>query len=150
MTALHLAPRHHAPTEPVTEIVVEAGAGVVGDRYHGSRHRHVSLQSATELAEAARALGAPVPPGSTRRTVTVDAGRVPSEPGARVVLGDPTRPGGAVVLEVVRVAAPCAVMETSVGPGARAALRRRAGSVLRAVTGGTVRVGDPVTGLLPD
>ncbi|MCM0621637.1 MOSC domain-containing protein [Nocardioides bruguierae] len=150
VTALHLAPRHHAPTEQVDAIAVEAGRGVVGDRYHGSRHRHVSVQSAPSLAEAAGVLGAPVEPGATRRTVTVSDGRVPTEPGAVLRLGDPARPDEQVVLEVVRVAAPCALMETSVGPGAKAALRRRAGSVLRALTSGTVRVGDPVKGLLGD
>jgi MOSC domain-containing protein YiiM len=42
------------------------------------------------------------------------------------------------------VAAPCRVLESSVGPGAQEALRRRGGSVLRAVSSGTIRVGDPV------
>ena len=51
---------------------------------------------------------------------------------------------GEVELEVVRLAAPCRVMEESIGPGGRTALRRRGGSVLRVLHGGTVRVGDRV------
>ncbi|ROR90769.1 MOSC domain-containing protein [Nocardioides aurantiacus] len=135
--ALHVAPERHAPVRAVTEVVAEAGAGLVGDRFHGTRHRHVSLQSATDLDAAADELGRPVEPGGTRRNVTLSHGEVPTEPGARVRIGD-------VELEVVRLAAPCRLMEDSLGPGGRTALRRRGGSVLRVLHGGTIRVGDPV------
>ena len=137
VVALHVADARRSPMRAVDEVVAEAGAGIVGDRYHGSRHRHVSLQSAEDLAAAAVELGRPVPPAATRRTVTVSHGAVPTEPGARVVVGE-------VVLEVVRLAAPCRVMEQTLGEGGRAALRRRGGSVLRVLEGGTVRLGDPV------
>lgn len=135
--ALHVAPERHAPMEQRVDIEVEAGRGVLGDRWHGTKHRHVSVQSAEALAEAAAELGRPVPPAATRRTVTVSAGAVPTEPGARLQVGE-------VLLEVVRVAAPCRIMESSMGPGGAAALRRRGGSILRALTSGTIRVGDPV------
>lgn len=137
VVALHVASARRAPMRAVTEVVAEAGAGIVGDRYHGSRHRHVSLQSAEELAAAARELGREVPPEGTRRTVTISHGAVPTEPGHRVVVGE-------VVLEVVRVAAPCRVMEETLGEGGRTALRRRGGSVLRVLEGGGIRLGDPV------
>lgn len=138
VVALHVAPERKAPTESVTRIDVEAGTGVVGDRYFGTRHRHVSVQSLEELAEAAAARGAPVPAGATRRTVTVDAGRVPTTPGARITLGE-------VELEVVRKAAPCRVMETSVGPGAARAMHERGGAICRVLTSGAVELGSPVT-----
>ena len=64
-------------------------------------------------------------------------GPVPGEPGARIRIGD-------VELEVVRVAAPCRIMEASIGPGGQEALRRRGGAVFRALSSGTIRVGDPV------
>ncbi|KQT94995.1 sulfurase [Marmoricola sp. Leaf446] len=137
MLALHVAPERHAPVRSVTQVEAEAGAGLVGDRFHGSRHRHVSLQSATDLAAAADELGRPVAPGGTRRNVTLSHGEVPTEPGARVRIGD-------VELEVVRLAAPCRLMEDSLGPGGRTALRRRGGAVLRVLHGGTIRVGDRV------
>lgn len=135
--ALHVAPERHAPVVAVAEVVAEAGAGLVGDRFHGSRHRHVSLQSATDLAAAAAELGRPVAPGGTRRNLTLSHGEVPTEPGARVRVGE-------VELEVVRLAAPCRLMEDSLGPGGRTALRRRGGSVLRVLHGGTIRLGDRV------
>jgi MOSC domain-containing protein YiiM len=137
VAALHVAPERKAPMVAVDRIEVEAGRGVVGDRYFGTRHRHVSVQSLEELAEAAAVWGAPVPASSTRRTVTLDHGRVPTTPGARLVIGD-------VALEVVRRAAPCRVMETSVGPGAARAMHDRGGAICRVLTSGTIAVGDPV------
>ena len=47
-------------------------------------------------------------------------------------------------LEVVRVAAPCKLLDDGIAPGARHALRRRAGTVFRALTTGEIAVGDDV------
>jgi MOSC domain-containing protein YiiM len=116
---------------------VETGRGIVGDRYHGTKHRHVTVQSSTALAEATAAYGAPVPAELTRRNLTVDDGDVPRDPGAHIRVGP-------VLLEVVRVAAPCKLLDDTIGRGAQEALRRRAGSVCRVLEGGTLRVGDPV------
>ena len=138
VATLHVAPARQASMVAVDRVEAERGAGLVGDRYHGTRHRHVSVQSLEELAEAAEARGAPVPAGATRRTVTVDAGRVPTTPGARIHLG-------AVELEVVRKAAPCRVMETSVGPGAARAMHERGGAICRVLTSGVVALGAPVS-----
>lgn len=134
--ALNIAPTSGDPMVAVEEIQVQAGVGVAGDRYHGSRHRHVSVQSAEELAEASTALGRPIDAASTRRTITVAHGRIPTTPGTELTIGG-------VRLEVVRIAAPCAVMDEEIGRGARAALRRRAGVVCRALTSGRIRLGDP-------
>jgi MOSC domain-containing protein YiiM len=121
----------------VSEAEVEAGRGIVGDRYHGTRHRHVSVQSAEALREAATAYGAEVPAELTRRNLTLDEGVVPREPGARIRVGP-------VLLEVVRVAAPCKLLDDTIGRGAQEALRRRAGSICRVLEGGTITVGDEV------
>jgi MOSC domain-containing protein YiiM len=137
ITALYVAPARHAPMEEREEVTVEAGAGILGDRYHGSRHRHVTVQADPDLVEAAERLGAPVPPAATRRNVTI-SGPVPRDPGRRLRIGD-------VLLEVVRVAAPCRVMEETIGPGGQEALRHRGGSAFRALSSGTIRLGDLVT-----
>ena len=121
----------------IAEVQAEAGKGLAGDRYHGSRHRHVTVQSQQALDLAAADLGHEFPAGATRRNITVDAGTVPGRPGTRFRIGD-------VEVEVVRVAAPCRLMDDGIGPGAGAALRGRAGSVCRILTSGTIRVGDPV------
>ncbi|NYG07422.1 MOSC domain-containing protein YiiM [Phycicoccus badiiscoriae] len=135
--AIHVAKATKLPMRPVESVVAEAGAGLVGDRYHGSRHRHVTVQSATDLAEASRDLGAPVGPGATRRNITLSGGPVPGRPGTRVRMGD-------ALLEVVRPAAPCRLMDDAIGPGAMKALHARGGTVFRILEGGVVRVGDAV------
>ncbi|OLM02056.1 MOSC domain protein [Pseudonocardia sp. Ae406_Ps2] len=132
---LHVAAERGGPMHDARRVEVLAGSGVVGDRYFGTRHRHVSVQSRDELDAAAAELGAPVPSGRTRRTVTLDHGTVPTTPGTRLRLGG-------VELEVVRRAAPCRVMETAVGPGARRALHDRGGAVCRVLSSGTIAVGD--------
>jgi MOSC domain-containing protein YiiM len=122
----------------VLSVEIETARGIVGDRYHGSRHRQVSVQSAAALAEAAELFGSDIPAALTRRNITVSAGEVPREPGALIRVG-------AVLLEVVRVAAPCKLLDDTIGRGAQEALRRRGGSVCRVLEGGPVSVGDPVS-----
>jgi MOSC domain-containing protein YiiM len=134
--ALHVAKGRRLPMRSVASVEAEAGAGLVGDRYHGSRHRHVTVQAADELADAAERLGAPVPHHGTRRNVTVSHGPLPRRPGERMLVGS-------VLLEVVRPAAPCRVLDDEIGPGAARALHDRAGTVFRILTSGTIRVGDP-------
>ncbi len=137
VVAIHIAPATRLPTRSVTSVVAEAGKGLVGDRYHGTKHRHVTVQSATSLATAAVALGRPVDPGLTRRNLTLSGGDVPTTPGVRLWVGE-------ALLEVVRVAAPCRLLDDTLGPGAQEALRRRAGTVFRVLETGTIRVGDAV------
>ena len=137
VSALHVAKATRLPMRSVESVEVEAGRGIVGDRYHGTKHRHVPVQSQDALDEAPAHQGSTVEPGLTRRNVTVSDGVVPRDPGARIRIGE-------VLLEVVRVAAPCKLLDDTIGPGAQEALRRRAGSVCRVLEGGTVRLGDPV------
>ena len=134
VVAIHLARGRRLPMRLVESVVAEAGAGLVGDRYHGSRHRHVTVQAADSLAEAAERLGAPIPFAGTRRNVTVSHGPVPRRPGERLQVGD-------VLLEVVRPAAPCRVLDDEIGPGAARALHDRAGTVFRVLTSGTLVLG---------
>ncbi len=139
VVALHVAKATRLPMRSMEAVEAEEGRGLVGDRYHGTRHRHVTLQSASQLAEAAAAFGAPVPAELTRRNVTVSDGVVPTTPGTLVRVGE-------VELQVVRVAAPCKLLDDTIGAGAQKALRLgRAGTVCRVLTSGTIRVGDAVS-----
>lgn len=65
----------------VDSVDAEAGVGLVGDRYHGAKHRHVTIQSQEYLDQAAAELGHGFDPGATRRNITVDAGEIPTKPG---------------------------------------------------------------------
>jgi len=137
LAAIHVAKGRRLPMRAVDAAEVEQNAGIVGDRYHGSKHRQVTVQSREELDAAAEAYGAPVPTELTRRNLTISHGPVPRDPGSLIRIGE-------VLLEVVRVAAPCKLLDDTIGAGAQEALRRRGGSVCRVLEGGTLRLGDPV------
>ncbi len=140
--AIHVAKGRRLPMQAKDAVEVEAGKGIVGDRYHGTRHRHVSVQSRTSLDEAAEVYGREVRSELTRRNLTLSGGVVPREPGTLLRIGE-------VLLEAVRVAAPCKLLDDTIGAGAQEALRRRAGTVFRVLEGGTIRVGDPVSSPAP-
>jgi MOSC domain-containing protein YiiM len=137
VVSIHVAKGSRLPMRAVPSVVVEAGRGLVGDRYHGTRHRHVTIQSLEELAEAEARHDGPIDPGLTRRNVTISAGRVPRKPGHRWAVGP-------IELEVVRDAAPCKLLEDTLGRDARLALSRRAGVVCRVLSDGVLVHGDTV------
>ncbi|WP_151523674.1 MOSC domain-containing protein [Serinicoccus kebangsaanensis] len=129
-----IAPGSRLPVRTLDQVDAEAGVGLVGDRYHGSRHRHVTIQSRSDLDDAAADLGRPVPATGTRRNVTVSHGSVPTRPGTLLRIGE-------VELQVVRLAAPCRLLDDWLGPGAMRALHGRGGAVCRLLGSGTIRVG---------
>lgn len=122
--------------EELESVEVVDGMGLEGDRNFGTV-RQVTVVAAGELDRAAGDLGQRIPPGATRRNLTVDLPSLPRDTGARITVGE-------VVLEVRRDCSPCEVMEESVGAGGRAALQGRAGVSATVVTGGRIRAGDPV------
>lgn len=138
VVAIHIAPGRRLPVKSVDTVEAEAGKGLVGDRYHGAKHRHVTVQSASQLASAEEQLGREIPWAGTRRNLTVSHGEVPTRPGDLLRIGE-------VLLEVVRVSAPCRLLDDDLGPGAAEALRRRAGTCFRVLEGGVISVGDAVT-----
>lgn len=135
VVSIHVAKARRLPMVAVESVQAEAGKGLVGDRYHGSRVRHVTVQSIEELEEAASRHGRPIDPGRTRRNVTLSSGRVPRQPGHRLRIG-------AIELEVVRDAAPCKLLDDAFGRDVRLALAKRAGVVCRILSDGELRVGD--------
>ena len=138
VTSIHLAPGSRLPMKSISRVVAEAGRGLVGDRYHGTRHRHVSVQSLMSLIEASKLLGLPIEASTTRRNITITDGEVPRKPGHHITIGS-------VELEVVRVAAPCRLLDDVIGAGAARSLHNRAGSICRVLSGGTIQVGDTVS-----
>lgn len=137
VTAIHISPGYGRPMQAVEQVEAVEGKGLRGDRYYGTR-RQVTIVATGELSAAAADLGTDrIGEGATRRNITVELPSVPRAHGTRIEIG-------AVALEVWRDCTPCDVMEASVGPGARAALRDRAGVSATVVEGGVIRVGDPV------
>ena len=134
---IHVAPGSRLEMKSIDSVVADAGLGLVGDRYHGTRHRHVSVQSMASLADSSILLGLPIEPFATRRNITITDGEVPRKPGHRLSIGS-------VQLEVVRVAAPCRLLDDVIGIGAARALHNRAGSICRVLSDGEITVGDAV------
>ena len=137
IVAIHIAPGRKVPTRSVPTVAAEGGKGLVGDRYHGAKHRHVTVQSRELLDRAGADLGHPIDSGATRRNITVDCGDIPTRPGARMRIGE-------VELEVVRIAAPCRLLDDWIAPGAARAMHLRGGTVFRILTSGPISVGDEV------
>lgn len=103
---LQLAKATRLPMTAVESIEIETAAGILGDRYHGSRHRQVSVQSAEELTEAEATHASALNPLLTRRNITISSGRIPRDPGHRWTVGE-------VEVEVVRDAAPASSLTTN-------------------------------------
>lgn len=137
LQSIHVAKASRLPMQERTSVEVETRKGIVGDRYHGTGYRQVTVQSAEALAEAAAELGAPVPAALTRRNLTIDRGVVPRQPGQLIRVG-------AVVLEVVCIRQPCKLLDDTIGRGVKDALRERSGSLCRVLQGGVITVGDDV------
>jgi MOSC domain-containing protein YiiM len=137
VVGIQLAKATRMGMRSVDSAEIETAAGLIGDRYHGSKHRQLSVQSLEELAEAEAAFGRSIDPLLTRRNVTISEGQVPRSPGHRWKVGE-------VELEVVRDAAPCKMLDMEIGDGARTAMRRRAGVICRVIAGGSLLIGDVV------
>lgn len=135
--AIYISPARKIPMKSVTSVQAEQGKGLIGDRYHGTKHRHVSVQSFEDLAEAADVFEAPIAHDLTRRNITVSGFEIPTRPGERIMING-------VLLEVVRIAAPCKLLDDDIGAGAKTALRRRAGTIFRLLGSGSISVGDSV------
>ncbi len=138
--AIYISPARKIPMKQVESVEAEEGKGLIGDRYHGTKHRHVSVQSLEDLAEAEAAFESPIAHDLTRRNITVSGIDIPTKPGNRITIKG-------VLLEAVRIAAPCKLLDDDIGVGAKTALRRRAGTIFRLLSSGTITVGDPVAQL---
>jgi len=137
VAGLQIAPTARTPMTIVESITVTAGSGIDGDRYDGSNHRQVSVQSLEEIELAEAEYGQPLDAVQTRRNITLAEGLFDRNPGARLTVNG-------IELEVVRDAAPCKLLEDEFGRGAKLALHKRAGVICRVLTSGTVAIGDPV------
>ena len=95
VVGIQLAKATRLPMTAVDNAEVETQAGLIGDRYHGSRHRQLSVQSLEELAEAEAAFGMTIDPLLTRRNITISRGRLPRTPGHRWSVGPGAARSGA-------------------------------------------------------
>lgn len=166
VTGVHLSSQHRFSKEPVQEVMLTAGLGVVGDCHAGARVQHrsrvrrdpdqpnlrqVHLLHA-ELLDELAADGFDVPPGALGENLTtrgVDLLGLPT--------GTTLRLGDGALLSLTGLRNPCRQIEDhSTGLLDRVAGRdpdgsvvRRAGVMAVVVLGGPVRTGDEVDVRLP-
>jgi MOSC domain-containing protein YiiM len=153
VTAIFITSSATTPMASVASATLEAGRGIVGDRYHagvgtwsetgssGDGRRHVTLIEAESIAAVAHDYGVALEPSATRRNIVTRDVALNHLVGAEFFLG-------AVRLRGVKLCEPCNHLQRVSGLQIRAALVHRAGLNCEVLTTGIVRVSDPV--VIPD
>ncbi len=139
-----LRPRHRSPVAPVDRAEARAGLGLLGD--HARRRdsaRQLTLIHRGDIEALEAALGQPVDPSLLRRNLLVDAPAGWLRVGHRYVAGP-------VVLEITGPCAPCGRMREALGEAGYRAMRGRGGVTARLLTGGCLRLGEPIRPLQRD
>lgn len=134
--------------ERVARAEAVAGVGLVGDHRSARAQprpsgRQVSLIQAEHLPVIAALAGLPDAselPERLRRNLVVSGVNLIALQGWRFRVGE-------VVLESSGLCHPCSRMEAALGPGGYNAVRGHGGLLARALTGGSLVVGDPVVPL---
>lgn len=128
------------------ELMLEAGVGVVGDRYAQRRGfysdlhhdgRQVTLFESETLEAIERDYKVSLAPTDHRRNITTEGVPLNHLVGKRFTVG-------ATVLEGVMLSVPCRHIEQVTGKEIFNAMVHRSGLMARIVRGGLVRVGDVI------
>jgi MOSC domain-containing protein YiiM len=138
VVSIHIVRRREGAAEAVEQATVQTNYGLEGDwRSRRNRGGQLTLIEVEVLEEVQRLRGSPVPSGASRRQIVVRGVKLNELIGKRVRLG-------AVRVFVETSCDPCARMEETIGVGAREALEGRGGVRCHVLTGGDLRVGDPI------
>lgn len=148
--SIHIAKVAGAPMESVMSARAVAGKGLQGDRYYEGTgtysHRPGSGREVTlienEALEALKrdyAIG--IEPAQARRNIVTDGVPLNHLVAAEFTVGD-------AHLRGMRLCDPCAHLESLSARGILRGLIHRGGLRAEIISGGTIRVGDPVAALL--
>ena len=141
------APRSFLPMRSFPELALEAGVGVVGDRYAGRigfysdmHHdgRQVTLFEIETLQAIARDYKISLATTDHRRNITTEGVPLNHLVGKRFKVG-------ATLLEGVMLSVPCRHIEQITGKEIFNAMLHRSGLMARIVRGGQIRIGDAIT-----
>jgi MOSC domain-containing protein YiiM len=145
LEAIFVAPSRGAAMTAVASVVAVAGRGLEGDRYFATRRRlpgaaaderEVTLIEA-EVLEALAAGGLPLTPGASRRNLVTRGVALNDLVGTTWSIGE-------VVLRGQLLCEPCTRLARTTSREVMRALVHRGGLRAQIVTGGTLRVGDPI------
>jgi MOSC domain-containing protein YiiM len=136
--AIHLGAAQTPELWTVESVQAVPGKGLVGDRkFHEDGAKPGQALTLVE-AEVVEEVG--LPPGGTRRQVTVRGVRLNDLVGKRFRVGE-------VECYGVELCEPCLHLESLTRPGIIKELTHRAGINADILTDGTIAVGDPVSAL---
>ncbi len=124
----------------VDSVAAREGRGLSGDRFSGgaSSKRQVTLIQSEHLSVIAELLGqARIDPALLRRNIVVSGINLLSLNGAQFTIGG-------ALMEGTGPCHPCSRMEETFGPGGHSAVRGHGGITARVLSGGIVRIGEPV------
>lgn len=133
-------PARGEPMLAVESAQLDAGRGMVGDRFRGrpGAARQLTLIQQEHLMVVGACLErSAIEPALLRRNIVVSGINLLALKDKRFRLGD-------ALLEYSGLAHPCSKMETALGPGGYNAMRGHGGITARILEGGVVRVGDRV------
>lgn len=146
---LYLCPSAGGDMQHRDEVEVHED-GVVGDRYatrsgswsaKAGQGRALTLIEEEAIEAVRRDYGIELAPGASRRNVVTRGVALNHLVGRKFRLGE-------VEVVGVRLAEPCAHLESLTAKGVRRAFVHRGGLRGEVVSGGWIRVGDPVVGLI--
>jgi MOSC domain-containing protein YiiM len=148
VVGLFTATREGEPMHSHESVGAVAGRGIEGDRYangvgfYSARPlpggaRELTLIEVEALAEIEAESGIALPPLESRRNVATCGVRLGELAGKRFAIGE-------VLCEGVRDCPPCEHLEELTGKAVMKPMARRGGLRANILSGGTIRVGDPI------
>jgi len=128
-----------AALEEIAQAKISVESGIEGDARGRKRDRQVTVLFRESWQEACRDLGTELPWVTRRANLLIEGVPAPQRAGGKIRIGD-------VTLEIRFETQPCHLMEKA-RTGLKAALTPdwRGGVCCNVVSGGRVRVGDPVS-----
>ena len=137
------------PMVSLSQVEVEKGRGLIGDRYHGGEgtfsrwqrpNRAVSLIESEALEGIMKERGIDLSAGRHRRNLTTKGVSLSALVGGHFRIGT-------VLFRASATCPPCRYLERSLGQGVFEALRNRGGIRAEVVESGLVKKGDPLVSM---
>lgn len=148
VTAIYISPAAAAPVQSLPEACLEAGKGIVGDRYYAecgtfskklgdSPAREVTLVETEQIEKFNHATGMLLEPGDLRRNIVTSGLDLNALVGMQFTIGD-------VILQGIRLCEPCEHIAQLVAPEILSGMLHKAGLRAGIVRGGIICPGDTV------
>lgn len=146
---IHVSPAAGAELHSIPEAVLEAGLGIVGDRYHlqvgtfsdnlkDKGDWQATLIEFEEIQRFNTTFNANIGAGKFRRNIVTAGVRLNDLVGTRFSVGN-------AVLEGIRLCEPCAYLGQLLGPEVVRGMAHRAGLRVRILEGAAIRPGDQIS-----